>query len=145
MDIYNTEYTQAQGRANGVPEENLAKDAAIAQTQRDSFRAAVEAGVKMVFGSDAAIYPHGDNAKQFAIMVEYGMSEAQALQAATVNAAALMKRDDLGQIKAGFLADIIALEGNPLEDIRAAERVRFVMKDGKVIEGPGAAVAVPAQ
>ncbi|WP_116365753.1 metal-dependent hydrolase family protein [Parahaliea mediterranea] len=140
MDIYNTDYTQSQGRANGVPEENLKKDAAIAQVQRDSFRAAVEAGVNMVFGSDAAIYPHGDNARQFARMVEYGMSNAQALQAATVNAAALMKRDDLGAIKAGYLADIIAVDGDPLADVTVLESVNFVMKGGKVAKGlvPGA-------
>ncbi|TXS96045.1 amidohydrolase family protein [Parahaliea maris] len=134
MDIYNTDYTQTQGRANGVPEENLQKDAAIAQVQRDSFRAAVEGGVNMVFGSDAAIYPHGQNARQFARMVEYGMTEVQALQSATINAATLMKRDDLGAIKTGYLADIIAVEGNPLEDITVLERVSFVMKGGTVVK-----------
>ncbi len=134
MDIYNTDYTQAQGRANGVPEENLQKDAAIGQTQRDSFRAAVEGGVKMVFGSDAAIYPHGDNARQFARMVEYGMTPMQAIQAATINAATLMKRKDLGAIKAGYLADIIAVDGDPLEDITRLENVSFVMKDGAVVK-----------
>ncbi|MFV0276039.1 MAG: amidohydrolase family protein, partial [Parahaliea sp.] len=128
MDIYNTDYTQSRGRANGVPEENLRKDAAIAQMQRDSFRAAVKAGVKMVFGSDAAIYPHGDNARQFSRMVEYGMSEVQALQAATVSAAALMRRDDLGAIKVGYVADIIAVAGDPLRDVKALESVSFVMK-----------------
>jgi len=139
MDIYNTEYTQARGREQGVPEENLAKDAAIAQIQRDGFGAAVKAGVKMVFGSDAAIYPHGDNAKQFSRMVRFGMTEAQALQAATVNAAGLMKREDLGAIREGYLADIIAVEGNPLEDITATERVVFVMKDGEVVRHDGPA------
>ena len=136
MDIYNTEYTQAVGRANGVPEENLAKDAAIAEVQRESFRSAVKAGVNMVFGSDAAIYPHGDNAKQFAVMVDYGMSEMQALQAATVNAAALLKQNDLGAIAPGMLADIVAVTGNPLEDIRVTESVLFVMKDGEVYRAP---------
>ncbi len=136
MDIYNTEYTQAQGRANGVPEENLKKDAAIADIQRDGFSRAVKAGVNMVFGSDAAIYPHGLNAEQFSRMVQFGMTPAQALQAATVNAAALMKVEDLGQLKAGFLADIVAVEGNPLADITATERVAFVMKDGQVVRQP---------
>jgi len=132
MDIYNTEYTFEFGKANGVPEENLKKDQAIGQVQRDSFSAAVKAGVNMVFGSDAAIYPHGDNAKQFSRMVKFGMTESQALQAATSNAAKLMKRDDLGQIKAGFLADIVAVSGNPLDDISVTESVSFVMKNGKV-------------
>lgn len=132
MDIYNTEYTLAEGRANGVPEENLKKDMEVGQVQRDSFRAAVKAGVKMVFGTDAAIYPHGDNAKQFSRMVEFGMTEAQALQAATINAAALMKRSDMGVIRKGYLADIVAVSGNPLEDISVTETISFVMKDGVI-------------
>ncbi|MFT5571610.1 MAG: imidazolonepropionase-like amidohydrolase [Cryomorphaceae bacterium] len=132
MDIYNTEYTFEFGKANGVPEENLKKDQAIGQVQRDSFSAAVKAGVNMVFGSDAAIYPHGDNAKQFSRMVKFGMTEAQALQAATVNAAKLMKAQDLGQIAAGFMADIVAVSGDPLQDIRVTENVQFVMKNGVI-------------
>ena len=132
MDIYNTEYTFQFGKANGVPEENLKKDQAIGQIQRDSFSAAVKAGVNMVFGSDAAIYPHGDNAKQFSRMVKYGMTELQAIQAATINAAKLMKRKDLGAIKEGYLADIVAVRGNPLDDISVTENVSFVMKGGVV-------------
>ena len=130
MDIYNTEYTFAFGKANGVPEENLKKDEAIGQIQRDSFTAAVKAEVNMVFGSDAAIYPHGDNAKQFSRMVTYGMTELQAIQAATVNAATMMKRDNIAQLKQGFLADIVAVPANPLKDISVTERVSFVMKNG---------------
>ena len=132
MDIYNTEYTFEFGKANGVPEENLKKDQSIGQIQRDSFSAAVKAGVKMVFGSDAAIYPHGLNARQFSRMVKYGMTELQAIQAATINAAQMMKRDDLGTIKAGNMADIVAVSGNPLNDISLTESVSFVMKDGVV-------------
>jgi len=136
MDIYNTEYTQAMGVANGIPEENLAKDREVAEVQRESFRRAVKAGVNMVFGSDAAIYPHGDNARQFAIMVEYGMTEMQALQAATVNAAELLGQESLGRISEGSFADIIAVPANPLEDIRATESVSFVMKGGVVHTAP---------
>ncbi len=136
MDIYNTDYTQSVGKANGIPEENLAKDREVAEVQRESFRAAVKAGVRMVFGSDAAIYPHGLNAGQFEVMVRYGMTEMQALQAATVNAAALLKRDDLGVIAPDMLADIVAVPGNPLEDIRATEFVNFVMKGGVVYKAP---------
>lgn len=132
MDIYNTDYTQSVGRANGIPEENLAKDREVAEVQRESFRTAVKAGVNMVFGSDAAIYPHGENAGQFAIMVEYGMTEMEALQAATVDAAALLKQEDLGVIAPGSYADIVAVDGNPLENINATESVLFIMKDGVV-------------
>ncbi|MEH6462982.1 MAG: amidohydrolase family protein [Shewanella psychromarinicola] len=131
-DIYNTEYTLAFGAANGVPEANINKEKQVSQAQRDSFRKAVKAGAKMVFGSDAAIYPHGDNGKQFSRMVTFGMTPIQALQAATVNSAALLKQDNLGQIKAGFLADIIAVDGNPLDNISLMENVTFVMKDGVV-------------
>jgi imidazolonepropionase-like amidohydrolase len=131
-DIYNTEYTLAYGAANGVPEANINKEKQVSQAQRDSFRKAVNAGAKMVFGSDAAIYPHGDNGKQFSRMVTFGMTPIQALQAATINSAALIKQDNLGQIKAGFMADIIAVDGNPLDNISLMENVTFVMKDGVV-------------
>ncbi|GAC30755.1 metal-dependent hydrolase family protein [Brumicola pallidula] len=132
-DIYNTEYTLAFGEANGVPEENINKEKLVSKAQRDSFTKAVKAGVKMVFGSDAAIYPHGDNGKQFSRMVRFGMTPLQAIQAATINSAKLLKQDaDLGQIKAGYLADIIAVKGNPLENIAVLENVQFVMKDGLV-------------
>lgn len=131
MDIYNTEYTLTYGEQNGVAEENLAKERLVSKRQRDSFSRAVKAGVNMVFGTDAAIYPHGDNAKQFSRMVEFGMTPLQALQSATINGAKLLKMDSqLGQIKTGFLADIIAVEGNPLEDISKLEKVEFVMKNG---------------
>lgn len=132
MDIYNTEYTLEFGEKNGVPQENIDKERAVGQKQRDSFAAAVKADVKMVFGSDAAIYPHGLNARQFSRMVKFGMTEAQALQAATINSANLLKKDDLGQIKVGFLADIVAVSGNPLQDISVTENVEFVMKGGVV-------------
>ena len=131
-DIYNTEYTLAYGAANGVPEANINKEKQVSQAQRDSFRKAVKAGAKMVFGSDAAIYPHGDNGMQFSRMVTFGMTPVQALQAATINSAALIKQDNLGQIKAGFMADIIAVDGNPLDNISLMENVTFVMKDGVV-------------
>ncbi|MBW8186332.1 amidohydrolase family protein [Shewanella sp. NR704-98] len=131
-DIYNTEYTLAFGAANGVPEENINKEKLVSKAQRESFREAVKEGANMVFGSDAAIYPHGDNGKQFSRMVTFGMTPIQALQAATINSAALLKQDNLGQIKAGFMADIIAVDGDPLENISLMENVTFVMKDGQV-------------
>ena len=133
MDIYNTEYTLSYGEQNGVDEENLNKERQVSKKQRDSFNRAVKAGVNMVFGTDAAIYPHGDNAKQFSRMVKFGMSELQAIQAATINSAKLLKMDNkLGQLKSGFAADIIAVKGNPLKNISVLERIPFVMKAGVV-------------
>ncbi|WP_105169069.1 Xaa-Pro dipeptidase [Pseudoalteromonas sp. T1lg23B] len=131
-DIYNTEYTLAFGEANGVPEENINKEKQVSKAQRESFRRAVKAGLNMVFGSDAAIYPHGDNGKQFSRMVQFGMTPLQAIQAATINSATLLKRTDLGKISEGYLADIIAVDDDPLRNIATLENVSFVMKDGKV-------------
>jgi imidazolonepropionase-like amidohydrolase len=132
-DIYNTEYTLAFGEANGVPEENINKEKQVSQAQRDSFKAATLAGAKMVFGTDAAIYPHGDNGKQFSRMVRFGMTPLQAIQAATINSATLLKQESqLGQIAEGYLADIIAVDGNPLDNVSVLESVSFVMKDGKI-------------
>jgi len=132
MDIYNTEYTLAFGAQNGVPEENINKERQVSVRQRESFTLAVKTGVNMVLGTDAAIYPHGDNAKQLSRMVRFGMSPLQALQAATMNSAALLKHETIGQIKPGFAADIIAVKGDPLTDISLLEKVSFVMKDGEV-------------
>src|ERR671913_1236773 len=92
MDIYNTEYTQAEGKKNGVLEDNLRKDREIAETQRQGFKRAHAAGVKMVFGTDAGVYPHGDNARQFQWMVRYGMTPMQAIQSATLHAAEALGR-----------------------------------------------------
>ncbi|MDN3652266.1 amidohydrolase family protein [Thalassotalea ponticola] len=131
MDIYNTEYTLSEGVKNGVPQENIDKEKQVGTRQRESFRNAVTAGAKIVLGTDAGIYPHGDNAKQLSRMTQFGMTELQAIQAATINSAALLKwSDKLGQVKAGMLADLIAVDRNPLEDITSLENVSFVMKDG---------------
>ncbi len=130
-DIYNTEYTLAFGEANGVPEENINKEKLVSKAQRLSFRKATKAGVKMVFGSDAAIYPHGDNGKQFSRMVQFGMTPMQALQASTINSATLLQQQaSLGQIKPGYLADIVAVDGDPTDNITVMENISFVMKDG---------------
>jgi imidazolonepropionase-like amidohydrolase len=142
MDIYNTEYTQAEGKKNGVLEDNLRKDREIAETQRQGFKRAHAAGLKMVFGTDAGVYPHGDNAKQFSWMVRYGMTPMQAIQTATVHAADALGSHgrDIGVMAAGKAADIIAVKGNPLDDVRLLEEVPFVMKGGAVVKGaaPGA-------
>lgn len=133
MDIYNTEYTLSEGKKNGVPEENINKERQVGTRQRESFNAAVKANAKMVFGSDAGIYPHGDNGKQFARMVRFGMTPLQAIQAATIESAKLLNwHKDVGEIKAGKFADIIAVKGNPLKDVSLLENVDFVMKGGKV-------------
>ncbi len=133
MDIYNTDYTQSQGKKNGVLEDNLRKDREIGDLQRENFRKAHAAGAKMVYGTDAGIFPHGDNAKQFAVMVRYGMTPAEAIRSATLNAAEALGRDDLGSIEVGRHADLIAVDGDPLADVTALERVPFVVKDGVVV------------
>jgi imidazolonepropionase-like amidohydrolase len=135
MDIFNTDYTQSEGAKNGVLEDNLRKDREIAQIQRDNFRKAVKAGVKMIFSSDAGIMPHGTAAGQFKYMVEYGMTPIQAIQAATVNGAnALGRSRDVGAISVGRYADIIAVDGDPLSDVRVLETVTVVVKGGKIVD-----------
>jgi imidazolonepropionase-like amidohydrolase len=136
MDIYNTDYTQAEGAKNGVLEDNLRKDRELGEVQRQNFKRAHQAGVKMVYGTDSGIYPHGDNAKQFAVMVRYGMTPVEAIQSATINAAEALGRKDLGAIEVGRLADIIAVRGDPTRDVAALESVSFVMKGGKVAKRP---------
>jgi len=137
MDIYNTDYTQAEGKKNGVLEDNLRKDRDIGEIQRENFRKALKAGVKMVYGTDAGIYPHGNNAKQFAVMVRYGATPLQAIQSATVTAAeALGQSKDVGQIAVGRYGDMIAVNGDPLSDVTALEKPVFVMKGGEVVRQP---------
>jgi imidazolonepropionase-like amidohydrolase len=138
MDIYNTEYTQAEGKKNGVLEDNLRKDREIAQIQRDGFRAAHRAGVKMIFGSDAGVMPHGTAGGQFRWMVEYGMTPMEAIQAATRNAAqALGREKDVGAIAPGRWGDIIAVDGDPVRDVRQLEDVDVVLKGGEVVKNEG--------
>jgi imidazolonepropionase-like amidohydrolase len=134
MDIYNTEYTQAEGKKNGVLEDNLRKDREIGDVQRENFRKAHAAGVRMLFGTDAGIYPHGDNAKQFRWMVQYGMTPVEAIQSATVSAAEALGRADVGSLEAGRLADLIAVPGDPSADVTLLEAVPFVMKGGDVVK-----------
>ena len=135
MDIYNTDYTQAEGKKNGVLEENLRKDREIGQIQRDNFRKAYKAGVKMVFASDAGVMPHGLIGRQFAVMVQYGMTPLEAIRAATLNASqALGWEKDVGQIAVGRYADLVAVDGDPLANVRELESVDGVIKGGAVIE-----------
>src|ERR1700720_607719 len=133
MDIYDEECIQEQGREGKIPPDFLRHDAGLGQIQRDNFRKAVKAGVKLSFGTDAGVCPYGMNAKQFAFMVRYGMTPMQAIQAATSSAADLLGHsNELGSIKSGKYADVIAVSADPLQDIRALEDVKFVMKNGKV-------------
>jgi imidazolonepropionase-like amidohydrolase len=135
MDIYNTEYTQAEGARNGVLEDNLRKDREIAQIQRDNFRAAHRAGVKMVYATDAGVMPHGTAGGQFRWMVQYGMTPMEAIQSATRNAAqALGREKDVGAIAPGRYGDVIAVDGDPLADVRQLENVDVVIKGGVVVK-----------
>jgi len=134
MDIYNTDYTQAEGLKNGVLPENMKKDADLGEVQRQNYKKALKAGVKMIFGTDAGIYPHGDNARQFAIMVRYGATPLQAIQSATVTAAeALDQSGDVGSLAVGHYGDMVGVIGNPLTDVTLLEHPVFVMKGGEVV------------
>ncbi len=133
MDIYVDTYILEMGEAIGILPESMEKEIIVGQAQRNNFQKAHEAGVRMAFGSDAGVYPHGTNGKQFAYMVQYGMTPMEAIQAATIHAAELIGwPGDVGAIEAGMYADIIAVRGNPLDDIRVLEDVRFVMKGGEI-------------
>ena len=134
MDIYNTDYTQAEGKNNGVLEDNLRKDREIADLQRENFRRAHAAGAKMVYGTDAGIFPHGMNAGQFKVMVRYGMTPVEAIRSATLNAAEALDRKDVGVIEAGRWADLVAIAGDPTQDVALLESVPFVMKGGDVVK-----------
>jgi imidazolonepropionase-like amidohydrolase len=140
MDIYNTDYTQAEGKKNGVLEDNLRKDREIGQIQRDNFQAAHRAGVRMVFGSDAGVMPHGQAGRQFATMVRFGMTPLQAIQAATRNAAqALGREKDVGAIAVGRFGDLVAVSGDPLRDPAVLASPDAVVKGGVLVKGPAAA------
>jgi imidazolonepropionase-like amidohydrolase len=132
-DIYNDDYILAEYARLGYPEKILEKERKIGRTQRESFLRAVKAGVKIAFGTDAGVYPHGWNGKQFVYMVRWGMTPMQAIQAATESAADLLGwSDKVGSITPGKFADIVAVAGDPLRDISVLENVSFVMKDGVV-------------
>jgi imidazolonepropionase-like amidohydrolase len=133
MDIYDEECIQDKAKANKEPADFLEHDRGLGELHRQNFAKAVRAGVKMSFGTDAGVCPHGINARQFAFMVKYGMTPMQAIQSATKSAADLLGKSDLlGSLQPGKYADIIAVSGDPLENIRVLENVKFVMKEGKV-------------
>jgi len=133
MDIYNDDYILAEYKRLGYPQKILDKERLVGRTQRENFRKAAQAGVKLAYGTDAGVYPHGWNGKQFAKEVEWGLTPMQAIQTATVNAADLLGwSDKVGELTPGHYADIVAVAGDPLKDIKELERVRFVMKGGVV-------------
>ncbi len=135
MDIYDDDYILGNAKNFGIPEEMLVKERGVGKAQRENFRKAFKAGVKMAFGTDAGVYPHGDNAKQFHYMVMFGMTPAQAIQAATSSAADLIGRaGDVGVLSAGHYADLIALREDPLTRVEVLEHVPLVMKGGAVVK-----------
>jgi imidazolonepropionase-like amidohydrolase len=132
-DIYNDDYILGKAVDFGLPKEMVDKEKTVGRLQRENFAKAVAAGVKIAFGTDAGVYPHGDNAKQFHYMVKFGMTPAGAIRAATSSAADLIDRaQDVGTLEAGKYADLIAVTANPLERVEVLEHVSFVMKGGKV-------------
>jgi imidazolonepropionase-like amidohydrolase len=132
-DIYNDDYILSEFEKLGFPQHILDKERLVGRKQRENFRKAVSAGVKVAYGTDAGVYPHGWNGKQFAKMVEWGMTPMQAIQSATVRAAHLLGwQEKVGSVAEGKLADIIAVQQDPLQDITALESVDFVMKGGVV-------------
>jgi imidazolonepropionase-like amidohydrolase len=131
-----TAYLLTTFKFDSLPPLIAAKAKQVVPLAQESHRRAIRAGVKIAFGTDAAVYPHGDNAHEFAVYVGYGMRPADAIRTATVNAADLLGVTDRGVIAPGKLADLIAVRGNPLEDVRVLEQVPWVMKDGVVVKSP---------
>ena len=136
MDIYCDDYILQQGPKLGMPEELQIKERGVGQKQRDNFRKAHAAGVKMAFGTDAGVYPHGDNARQFHYMVMYGMTPVEAIRAATTSAADLIGRsEDVGSLTVGHYADLIGLSSDPLARIEVLEHPDTVVKGGELVKG----------
>jgi imidazolonepropionase-like amidohydrolase len=136
MDIYNDDYILAVGTSNGTEQESLDKEKMIGLKQRQTFQRAVRAGVKMLFGTDAGVYPHGQNGRQFAKMVQWGMTPIQAIRAATSSASEALGRADVGIIEPGRYGDLVAVRGDPLANVAVLEHVDAVMKGGKLVKGP---------
>lgn len=135
MDIYGSDYILAEGENNGLFAESLQKERQVGRKQRETFRDAHAAGVRMVFGSDAGVYPHGDNARQFGKMVEWGMTPLQAIRAATLDAAeALGRQTDVGALEVGRFGDMLAVDGDPLQDVAVLTRPAAVVKGGRLLQ-----------
>jgi imidazolonepropionase-like amidohydrolase len=133
FDIYNDDFILQEGAKSGMLPESIEKEKKLGRLQRENFRHAFQSGAKIAFGTDSGVYPHGDNARQFAKMVEWGMKPLDAIQAATINAADLLGwADHVGALETGHYADVIAVAGDPLANVRVLESVKFVMKSGVV-------------
>jgi imidazolonepropionase-like amidohydrolase len=134
-DIYNDDFILGLGKQYGFTDDMLAKERMVGQRQREGFRKAAQGGVKIAFGTDAGVYPHGWNAKQFAYMVKFGLAPMQAIQTATTSAADLIGwADRVGSLEPGKFADLIAVQGDPTADVTVLEHVKFVMKGGQVVK-----------
>nr|MBA3273542.1 amidohydrolase family protein [Chthoniobacterales bacterium] len=132
-DIYNDDYILAEYSRLGYPDKIIEKEKMVGRLQRENFRKAAKAGVKIAYGTDAGVYPHGWNGKQLAKMVEWGLTPMQAIQSATVNAADLIGwKAKVGQLGAGYFADLVAVTGDPLADVSVLEKPQFVMKGGEI-------------
>jgi len=134
MDVYVSDYILGEGASKGMLEESLEKERTVGKIQRQNFKKAVAAGADVVFGTDAGIFPHGKNARQFKYMVDWGMTPLQAIQSATIRTAELFDMTEVGEIRENFTADIIGVKGNPLVNISLLENVDFVMKNGKIVK-----------
>ncbi|MDH5501897.1 MAG: amidohydrolase family protein, partial [Gammaproteobacteria bacterium] len=140
MDVYNGDYIATVGREQGWPEEFLRKNDETVDVQREVFKKAYKAGVPIIYGTDSAVYPHGDNALQFAIMVGLGMAPMDAIKTSTSVAAEYIGwQDDVGAIEHGRFGDLIAVKGNPLEDITVLQKVSVVVKGGLIFKMPAEA------
>ena len=146
MDIYVPDYVLSEGEAAGMLPESLEKERKAGAAVRESFRRATQDGARIAFGTDTGVYPHGENARQFAYMAQYGMTAIEAIRAATVHAAAVLGWDDrVGSLAPGRHADLIAVQGNPLANLRLLEDVGFVMKAGTVFVDRLSAGATPRE
>src|SRR6266481_4543392 len=140
FDIYNDDFILQEGAKAGMLPESIEKEKKIGRLQRENFRHAHQSGTKIAFGTDSGVYPHGENAKQFGKMVEWGMKPIEAIQAATVNAAELVGwGDKIGALETNHFADLIAVSGDPLSEVHVLEAVKFVMKGGTVVRNEYAA------
>jgi len=137
MDVYNGDYIDSEGRVQGWPEEFLRKNLETTEAQRQGFTRAHAAGVAIVYGTDSAVYPHGLNARQFRIMVERGMTPMEAIKSATSVAARYMGWEDrVGALAPGRYGDVVAVAGDPLDDITRLEDVAVVIKGGLAFKLP---------
>lgn len=137
MDIYNGDWIEEVGRKEGWPAEYLRKNRETTDLQREGFRKAVRAGVRLTFGTDASVYPYGLGARQFAYMVRFGMTPIQAIRSATIEAAAALRMQDrIGALRPGFEGDMIAVDGDPTADVNVLLRVSRVMKGGREVSAP---------